>query len=161
MQCQIDVDLKTYLGLRVVCCDTIANETVRGPKTIIKVYYYSNGDLSASHHHFLKISTRDEMRCRMTTSLHWWSPTWEDWAHRVQVTWNVTLTLKWSHCGLTDQNKLGIASFANEFPNQGDLCEFMDIYCSDMDQKVALTRIISVIPVCYGTTCERLLYGYD
>ena len=70
MQCQIDGDLKTYLGLRVVWCDTIANKTVRGPKTIVKVYYYSNGDLSMSHHHFLKISTRDEMQSRMMTSLH-------------------------------------------------------------------------------------------
>ena len=59
----------------------------------------------------------------------------------------MTLTLEQSHCSLTDRNKLGIASFANEFPNQGDLCEFMDIYCSDMDQKVASTWIISVIPV--------------
>ena len=59
----------------------------------------------------------------------------------------MTLTLERSHCGLTDQNKLGIASFANEFLNQGDLCEFMDIYRSDMDRKVASTQIISVIPV--------------
>ena len=59
----------------------------------------------------------------------------------------MTLTLERSHCSLTDQNKLGIASFANEFPNQGDLCEFMDIYHSNMDRKVALTQVISVIPV--------------
>ena len=59
----------------------------------------------------------------------------------------MTLTLKQSHCGLTDRSELGNASFANKFPNQGDLCEFMDIYRSNMDQKVASTQIISVIPV--------------
>ena len=59
----------------------------------------------------------------------------------------MTLTLERSHCSLTDWNKLGISGFANKFPNQGDLCEFMDIYRSNVDQKVASTWIISVIPV--------------
>ena len=50
----------------------------------------------------------------------------------------------------TDQNKLGISGFANEFPDEDDWHRFMKRFRSDVDPKDASTRIVTVVPVNCG-----------
>ena len=47
----------------------------------------------------------------------------------------------------TDRNKLGIAGFANQFPDTKDLYKFIGRYRSDLDPETASTRILTTLSV--------------
>ena len=50
----------------------------------------------------------------------------------------------------TDGNKLGIAGFINEWPNEGDLRKFLTRFRSDVDPEIASSQIVKVVPVNHG-----------
>ena len=54
----------------------------------------------------------------------------------------------------TDRNKLGIAGFKNESPDQDDLHQFITKYRSDVDAVAASTRIMTVVPVNGGVKAQ-------
>ena len=46
-----------------------------------------------------------------------------------------------------DRNKLGIAGFANQFPDEKDLLTFIQKFRTDVDAPTAANRIVKVVPV--------------
>ena len=59
-----------------------------------------------------------------------------------------------------DRNKLGIAGFENEFPNQGDLYKFMSKFRSDVDPMIASsTRTVTVIELNGGVDGPETLHA--
>ena len=46
-----------------------------------------------------------------------------------------------------NQNKLGIAGFVNEVPNQMDLFTFMARFRSDANSRIAATQVVTIVPV--------------